>query len=315
MTVNQTPVENTETDTSSAEPAQNPETAVTSDTQTEPVSADETADVTGKDDEPKPQEKLYAGKYKSLEELEKGYLEAQKFVGKAGELEKQLAAYKEQEDRARELREMQAKAQGFTDIEEQNIAAQVAVHEFNLFAEALEAGYAKEHYNEAYQALLKYQQTGNPEDLTTAKRLFTPETIELIAENRKAFKDQIIQEYNQNKRQTLFNKAKENLQNFVKQTGDWINPAERQEVLGLLFNEFGGELDLNTAKELIEKIEAGAVERYKTNLKARQEQQTRAEQMQPPTGVSGAAVSSSSNTDWREVESDADMKKIVSKYL
>ena len=289
MTENQIPVENTETDTSSVEPAQNEESAVTSEQQTEPVSDIDTADVTEKenDDEPKAQEKLYAGKYKSLEELEKGYLEAQKFVGKAGELEKQLAAYKEQEDKARELREMQAKAQGFTDIEEQNIAAQVAVHEFNLFAEALEAGYAKEHYNEAYQALLKYQQTGNPNDLAIAKRLFAPEALEFIAENRKAFKDQKLTEYQTTKQQTLFQTAKQNLENFVKETGDWINPKERQDVIGALFGEFGGNFDFTRTKEMIDKIEQGAIERYKQSLKAEQEQQDRFDQMQTPTGVQG----------------------------
>lgn len=319
MTENSIPVESGTVDTSSFEPATN--AAVTSETQTEPKAADITAENTGKDDltdakdkELKPTEKLYANKYKSIEELEKGYLEAQKFVGKAGELEKQLTAYKEQEEKAKLAREMQARSQGFSDVEEQKIMEDVVIHEFQLFAQALESGYAGDNYAAAKQALLTYQQTGNPHDLMAAKKLFSPEALEIIAENRKAFKDAKVQEYTQNKRQSLFNLAKENLESFVKATGDWINPKERQDVIGYLFNEFGGDLNLDKTKEMIEIIENGAVERYKTSLKAEQEQQARTAQMQPPTGLSDGKPNLKSS-DWRLVQSEDEMKKTISKYL
>lgn len=313
MTDIATPVESSTADNSSQEPVE----SVTSINESEPAADIQTADETEtqkQETKKEQEEKLLAGKYKSVEELEKGYKEAEKFVGRTAELEKQLAVYKEQEEKAMAAREMQARQNGFSDVEEQQIMADVAVHEFNLFAQALQAGYAGENYNDAYQALLKYEQTGNASDLTMVKRLFTPEALELIAENRKAFKDQKIQEYNQKKQQALFNSAKQHLEEFVKETGDWIIPKERQDVVGLLFNEFGGNLDLKTAKNMIEKIEQGAVERYKTDLKAKEEQQTRAEQMQPPTGASQAMSTSNAAIDWRGA-SEAEMKKIVSKYL
>lgn len=314
MTENMTPVDSGMTDNSPSEPVFE-ETATSLDG--EPESTDTTAgtkDTCAQEISEKKHEKLYANKYKSIEELEKGYKEAEKFVGRAAELEKQLAAYKELEEKARSEREMQARSQGFSDVEEQQIASEVAFHEFALFAQALEAGFAGENYGDAYKALLRYRETGDPYDLAAVKRLFAPEALEIIAENRKAFKDVKIQEYNRNKYQTLFDAAKENLENFVKETGDWIDPQERQDVVGLLYKEFGADVDLKTVKAMVDKIEQGAVERYKTALKAEQEQTTRAEQMQAPSGVSPAAMSRG-NADWRDAHSESEMKKIVSKYL
>lgn len=313
MTENMTPVESGMTDNSTPEPVLE-KTATSLDGEPETQASTAESEDTCEQEISEKKEKLYANKYKSIEELEKGYKEAEKFVGKAAELEKQLTAYKEQEEKVRQAYEMQARSQGFSDMEEQKIAAEVALHEFAMFAEALEAGYAGENSRDAYEALLTYRQTGNPHDLAAVKRLFAPEALEVIAENRKAFRDVKIQEYNQNKRQTLFQTAKENLVSFVKETGDWIDPKERQDVIGLLYNEFGGDVDLQTAKAMIDTIEQGAVERYKTSLKAEQEQTTRTEQMQPPSGVSQAS-SQRGYADWREAQSESEMKRIVSKYL
>lgn len=291
MTENLAPVEGEQTDTSSVEPVLSEnESAVTSPQQFEPDIAQDTADETDSNDDETPmsEQKLYAGKYKSPEELEKGYLEAQKFVGKAGELEKQLAAYKQQEAQLSELMESQAREQGFSDTAQLQIAADIAAHELNLFAKALEAGYAGDNYEAALDALSQYGQTGNPNDLALAKRLFAPEALEFIAENRKAFKDAKIQEYQTTKQHATFQATKQTLQSFVNETGDWINPPERQETLGVLLREFGGNLDLNTAKSMIDKIEQGAVERYKNTLDAYQEQQDRFDQMQTPHGINAS---------------------------
>lgn len=312
MTENLAPADSYISDNSSPEPVSGTGTSIGN----EPEIQDETAERQDTQEQEKPkdkQEKLYANKYKSVEELEKGYKEAEKFISKAAELEKQVSAYKEQESKLHEWQ--QALQNGYVDTQEMAIDNMASMHEFNLFANALELGYAGEHYNQAYEALFKYGQTGDVNDLNAAKMLFSPDILERIAQDKKAFKDQKILQFNQDKYQTLFNNIKENLQDFVKGTGDWINPPQRQDVISLLLGEFGTDLDLNRAKEVIEQIENGAIEMYKTNLKANQEQQSRAEQMQAPTGVSGAATSPYKNTDWRQAQSDADMKKIVSKYL
>lgn len=85
-----TPVETTPTDTS-IDSAPEVTQEVTDDTApAEPVNVEEAAETT----EPKKPEdtepKLYAGKFKSVEELEKGYNEAQKYVRESAELKKQL---------------------------------------------------------------------------------------------------------------------------------------------------------------------------------------------------------------------------------
>lgn len=312
MNEESTPVENEKIETSSDEPAE--KIASTSEKQSEPDLSDATADDVGtnQNDEAKP-EALLAGKFKTVEELAKGYKEAEKFVSKSAEYEKQLQAYKAQEEQAKLTREMQARQEGFETPEEQQISRDVANHEFALFVNALEAGYAGEGYEDALAALQKYQTTGNPSDLVMAKRLFDPQALELIAENRKAFKDQKLDEYHQNQSQQTFLSAKEKLETFAKETGDWLDSEIRQEAVGMAFNAFGGNADFGQIKTLIDKIEADAVKRNETKQKAEQEQKERLEQMQMPSG--GNHEKHQENTNWQGVEDEAEMRKIVNKYL
>ena len=122
-------------------------------------------------------EKLLAGKYKTVDELEKGYKEAQKFVTKAAEYEKKLKAYQAAEETAREQREIAARRQGFNDADERELQFDIKNFEFQNYVQALETTLSGDVYTRAYNALLRYQNTGNPQDLSVARSCFTPDTV------------------------------------------------------------------------------------------------------------------------------------------
>ena len=118
-------------------------------------------------------EKLIFGKYKSLEDAEKGYKEAEKAITRSAELEKRLKAYQEREEQESRARQDAARKLGFNDAEEQRLDWEVKNFEFARCVEALGATLEGEKYTEAYNALARYRATLNPRELAAAKACCT----------------------------------------------------------------------------------------------------------------------------------------------
>jgi len=182
------------------------------------------------------QEKLYAGKYKSVEELEKGYQESQKFVQKASELEKRIQAFEQQKQQAEEQKQIEAlkKAQerGFNTVEAQQIADKVQVAELEVYANNLNL-VAPENYEVCRQALANYLQTENKAYLEQAKQFFGANFIEKVALYKKNVENQLQGEYNAKNAQLLDKKEQELADNIKAQYGEFLagikeNPAVSQ---------------------------------------------------------------------------------------
>lgn len=145
------------------------------------------------------EKKLYAGKYKSVEELEKGYGEAQKYVTKAQELQKmydELVQRNEDEARkAYEARQNDAKKRGFMTADEAEIADKVQVAEFEYYVQNLNK-VNPEVSEQARQYLLAYYQTGHTQYLDEAKKLYSPAFIENVAQEKAKLQGQLRAEYN-----------------------------------------------------------------------------------------------------------------------
>lgn len=208
------------------------------------------------------QPKLYAGKYKSVDELEKGYKEAQKFVSRANELEKQLKAYRDMEESAREQREITARQQGYADAGEQQLRYDVANHELSRYAEALETTLSGDAYTKAKDALIKYQQTGNVRFLENARGYFAPSVIAEIAKDTALYEETAGKRYQEERYTAQMTAAKKRLEEFTAATGDWLNAPARQNILGMAYNLTGGNLDYDKVKALIDDVEKSAVETY-----------------------------------------------------
>lgn len=235
------------------------------------------------------QEQLIFGKYKTLEEAEKGYKEAEKAITKSSELEKQLNAYKEREEKALSDREERAKSLGFNNADEQAIDFDVKSHEFDLYVQALETTLTGDAYNKVYQALLNYQQTLNPKALQVAKAYFDTDVITKIAGDVAIYKNNAYTKYASNKRASKMAEINSMVSEFAKSTGDWLNPKERQDIVGLAINITGGNVDLPKLKELVDGIEAMAVKSYLDKQNAIKENEQLTGSLTNPSG--GADIS------------------------
>ena len=194
-------VEPVETDTSIEEPSQ----------------GDESAEIETK--EQAEQERLYAGKYKTIEDLEKGYTELQPFINKANDFEKKYnelvkAQELEAQRHQQELLNV-AKQKGFNSIEEQEIANKVQIAELEYYAQNLNTITDPQLLGEVQQLLGAYVQTGHPQYLNAAKSYFSSDFIEKVAEAKSDLSRRLQGEY-ETKRSQEKAKADEELANTIK---------------------------------------------------------------------------------------------------
>ena len=224
-----TPVESADVDTSlETTPVDEP-----TDTAVDEQPVDEPA-VTETEEQPTQEPELLAGKYKTVDDLVKGYNEAQKFVTKANEFEKkynELVEKQEKEvERITQERLKEAQLRGFQSVEQQEIADKVQVAEFEYYWNNL-AQIDPEHAKTVQQCLQAYYQSGHPSYLEEAKRYFPAEFIERVAVAKSQLQGKLTNEF----------QARQNQELEAKQ-------YELAQTLRANFPEFLADLEQNTGK-------------------------------------------------------------------
>jgi hypothetical protein len=230
-----TPVEETVTDTSSIDepveitdtPPEEPETEVnTAETETE------AAEVQTQGQE---EQVLLAGKYKTQEELEKGYLELQKLMSKPNEYEQKYnELVKAQEEKERKYQEellRNANAQGFRTVEEQQADEQIKASELTWYAENLHL--VPEEYREGVRAKLR-DYINNPRDINSLKIAESYYPIDFVKEVA-----------------TAKNVLTSRLQGEITQKRELERVRQEQALADLIkaeYAEFMGDIGQNTAK-------------------------------------------------------------------
>lgn len=226
-----TPVESADVDTSlETTPVDEP-----TDTAVDEQPVDEPA-VTETEEQPTQEPELLAGKYKTVDDLVKGYNEAQKFVTKANEFEKkynELVEKQEKEvERITQERLKEAQLRGFQSVEQQEIADKVQVAEFEYYWNNL-TQIDPEHAQTVQQCLQAYYKTGHRQYLDEAKRYYASDFIERVALAKNQLESKLTNEFNYKKNQE-YEAQQEQL----------------AQVLKADFADFLGDLNSNKGKEL-----------------------------------------------------------------
>lgn len=262
-----TPVETASVDTSvTSEPVttETSETTVTEPTQPTETTAETTTEAVNQETEPEKAEKLYAGKYKSIEDLEKGYKEAEKSINKVAELEKRL---KEFEDKQPKYVTEEGKFNPELKIRYEQ---EIDNREFITYAD-LARSLDTDTRAEVEKLLDEARNLYNPRNksayyskLKEAKNYFDSEVIESIAEKKRTLKAQAEQEM-QSYEQKEYNRKATECANKVKEVPELYSlvnkdsPDFKPEVLTLLDAIFDAYQDvdipqvtkvINTLKEL-----------------------------------------------------------------
>ena len=149
----------TESDVTTSEEAPEVSETVESEVTEENEAAETETEAAEQPEEETPAE-LYAGKYKTVDELVKGYQEAQKTLTQNSQ---KLAEYNEllkKQEQQEALRLERAKEQGYNTVNDQQIAQQVAQAELNEFLNALRT-VEPDSQLQVQQYLNDYYQTGD----------------------------------------------------------------------------------------------------------------------------------------------------------
>lgn len=200
-----TPVESVEDTSAIVEPADDADTLAAEPDTTEATAETETEDSEGGEQPPaQAQETLYAGKYKTVEDLVKGYGEAQKLVAKASEYEKKYndLVEKQQEEAQRLAQEQlkQAQMRGFNSVEQEKIADAVQVAELEYYANNLNL-IDPQNMEVVRNCLSQYYQTGHPAYLNEAKKYFPSDFVEKTAIEKSKYEAKLLNDYDIQRKQ------------------------------------------------------------------------------------------------------------------
>ena len=268
-----TPDENLELDTSSdVEP-------VVADTSIEePNQEEQSAEIETKEQVQEQEQRLFAGKYKTVEELEKGYSELQPFINRANDFEKKyndLIKAQEQETQKHQQELLNvAKQKGFNSIEEQEIANKVQIAELEYYAQNLNTITDPQLLGEVQQLLGAYVQTGHPQYLNAAKSYFSSNFIEQVAQAKFDLTKQLQGEY-ETKRSQEKAQADEQLANAIKADfGEFLSDVAQNEGKAQALKSFcdagfiQSKEDMKVFQEIYGKIAKFEREAYQKEIEA-----------------------------------------------
>ncbi len=290
-----TPAENVSSDTSVTKPA-NTDTSITEPSDTNPTA--EGGNDT--DQEGNTQEVLYAGKYKTVNDLEKGYTELQKLNGQKNseyetrikELEAQIQ--KQVNDKTQQNQEL-AKSKGFNSYDEFNIDNQVKLKEFEYLAHNFVDAVNPEYQDIAKQALLAYYQTADARYLNEAKKYFNPDVLEKCSVLKNDLKNQLSSELQARKkaefnaRQNEFIKSLDNNEVNKEFLADLNGDTAKQDALKVFFYNglIQSQEDFNVFKELYKAVEEQG---YKKGLAKQQAEEALKNEQTKASFSSGQTV-------------------------
>lgn len=182
-----TPEVETETTTSSDEVV---ETTTSND---EIENGENTAETETEDGEvAEPQ--LYAGKYKTVDELVKGYNELQKSYTQGQQIKSKYDELLKQQKAEQDKQLANAKELGFNTVQDKEISDRVNNYEYQKYANALNY-LPQEYQKEVFDYLNSYAQTGDKRYLEAAKAYYSSNFVEQTAREAFGFENQLKQQY------------------------------------------------------------------------------------------------------------------------
>jgi len=202
-----TPVDSISADTSSNVEPVTTDSEITSTHNSEPDTSTQEPATTEHTAETGTTETLYAGKYKTVEELEKGYKEAEKFSSKASEFEKKYNELLQQKEHELAMQQQKAlllaQQKGFDSVEQHQINDYLDEAEFNeywnyssaLHSEA--SGQVQQFLQQGFNLLKQGYTKEAMAYLNEAKRYFPSDFIEQIALAKSNEKNRLLEQVEQ----------------------------------------------------------------------------------------------------------------------
>lgn len=183
-------------------------------------------------------EKLYAGKYKSIDELEKGYAELNKSYTQSKQVQAKYNELlrKQEQQEARMLQK--AQQQGFNTVNDQRIAQQVAQAELDEFINGLNYYVEPDNQIQVQQYLNAYRQTGDLRYLNEAKRYYPSDILENIAVAKLQMQNNLKAQYDRETQERAQKADAELAEELRADYGDFIETVKASEPISKALEMF-----------------------------------------------------------------------------
>lgn len=229
-----TPVETSDVTTSTETPevSETAEVEVTDETQTAET------ETQGEGGTAPETEKLYAGKYKSIDELEKGYAELNKSYTQSKQVQAKYNELlrKQEQQEARMLQK--AQQQGFNTVNDQRIAQQVAQAELDEFINGLNYYVEPDNQIQVQQYLNAYRQTRDLRYLNEAKRYYPSDILENIAVAKLQMQNNLKAQYDRETREKAEKADAELAEELRADYGDFLETVKASEPISKALEMF-----------------------------------------------------------------------------
>ncbi len=190
---------------------------------------------------------------------------------------------------------------------------EAADYELNQYVWALTQGVAGERTPMAAAAIENYKLTRNPQDLAAVKQLFPPMFVALATSNSQNFNTQQAKNYDLGRRERMYSGISEALKAFEKEAGqDWLKENWRGDVVAEAIRLAGQDVSLPKVKKLLDAVEAGAIAKFKAEMKAEAENRSQIARLQSPTGDYTPGYDD--NEDWHSIKDIETMNRKVLKF-
>lgn len=137
---------------------------------------------------------LYAGKYKTVEELVKGYNELQKSYTQGQQIKSKYDELLKQQKAEQDKQLANAKELGFNTVQDKEISDRVNNYEYQKYANALNY-LPQEYQKEVFDYLNSYAQTGDKRYLEAAEAYYSSNFVKQTAREAFGFENQLKQQY------------------------------------------------------------------------------------------------------------------------
>lgn len=182
---------------------------------------------------------LYAGKYKTVDELVKGYNELQKSYTQGQQIQSKYNELLKLQKAEQEKQLANAKELGFNTVQDKEISDKVNNYEYQSYANALNY-LPQEYQKEVFDYLNSYANTGDKRYLEAAKAYYSSTFVEQTARQAFGYETQLKQQYEartqrekQEQEAALFNSLKADW-------GEWAQGMQEckpaQDALNMFYN-------------------------------------------------------------------------------
>lgn len=227
---------------------------------------------------------LIFGKFKSMDEAEKGYKEAERAITRAANLEKEMKAY--QQLFGQYEQDAVARGKGYADRLDMALDYDVRQHELDDYVLAASYMLPPAEKLQVMALINKCRQDGLSADMSHIRRYFSPEIIALAAEDVALFKNARRQDYEQMRHQDKSIRYNRKIKAFANQSGNWIDSPLKKELLMQAVEITDGKIDLDSLKEFVDAIEISAIRKYQTAQDFRRQNAEAQDNLREPGGGS-----------------------------